>query len=74
MPPAQQLSLTFGKVFIQDDIAVAYVAQDHGAEVTALGTLGTRQCDIDQGICKMPSKATYLIFVDEAGPCGPWPA
>jgi transposase len=51
---------------------VAYVAQDHGAEVTYLGTIGTRQCDIDQRIRKMPSKATHLLFVYEAGPCGSW--
>jgi transposase len=56
----------------KDTIAVAYVAQEHGAEVTFLGTLGTRQCDIDQRIRKMLSKAKYLIFVYEAGPCGSW--
>src|SRR5262245_22305757 len=56
----------------KDTIAVAYVAQDHGVEVTSLGTIGTRQCDIDQLIRKMPSKATHLIFVYEAGPCGSW--
>ena len=53
-------------------IAVAYVAQDHGAEVTYLGTIGTRQCDIDQLIRKMQSKAKHLVFVYEAGPCGYW--
>src|SRR5712691_4870804 len=46
----------------KESIAVAYVAQDHGAEVTYLGTIGTRQCDIDQLIRKMPSKAKHLIF------------
>jgi transposase len=56
----------------KDSIAVAYVAQDHGAEVTYLGTIGTRQCDIDQLIRKMQSKAKHLIFVYEAGPCGYW--
>jgi transposase len=56
----------------KDSIAVAYVAQDHGAEVAFLGTIGTRQCDIDQLIRKMPSKANHLIFVYEAGPCGYW--
>ena len=55
-----------------DTIAVAYVAQEHGAEVTYLGTIGTRQCDIDQLVRKMHSKATRLIFVYEAGPCGYW--
>jgi transposase len=54
----------------KDSIAVAYVAQDHGAEVMYLGGIGTRQCDIDQLIRKMQSKAKHLIFVYEAGPCG----
>jgi transposase len=51
---------------------VAYVAQEHGAEVIYLGAIGTRQCDLDQLIRKMPSKAPHLIFVYEAGPCGSW--
>jgi transposase len=51
---------------------VAYVAQEHGAAVTYLGTIGTRQCDLDQLIRHMPSKATHLVFVYEAGPCGDW--
>jgi transposase len=56
----------------KESIAVAYVAQDHGAEVTYLGSIGTRQCDIDQLLRKMQSKAKHLIFVYEAGPCGYW--
>jgi transposase len=56
----------------QDSIAVAYVAQDHGAEGTSLGALGTRQCDIAQRIRKMQSKAQHLVFVYAAGPCGSW--
>jgi transposase len=56
----------------KDLIAVAYVAQDHGAEVTYLGTIGTRQGDIEQLIRQRPSKAKHLIFVYEAGPCGSW--
>ena len=56
----------------QDSIAVASVAQEHGAEVIYLGAIGTRQCDIDQLVRKMPSKAPHLIFVYEAGPCGYW--
>jgi transposase len=56
----------------KDSMAVAYVAQDHGAEVTYLGTIGTRQGDIDQLIRKMPSTAKHLLFVYEAGPCGYW--
>ena len=56
----------------KDTIAVAYVAQDHGAEVTFLGTIGTRQCDIAHLIRKRQSKATHLVFVYAAGPCGSW--
>jgi transposase len=56
----------------KDSIAVAYVAQEHGAEVMYLGAIGTRQGDIDQMTRKMQSKAKHLIFVYEAGPCGYW--
>jgi hypothetical protein len=54
----------------QEAIAVASVAQAHGAEVVVLGSIGTRQCALDQLIRKMPSKATHLVFAYEAGPCG----
>jgi transposase len=56
----------------QATIAVASLAQDHGAEVTYLGTSGTRPCDIDQRIRTRPSQATHVIVIDEAGPCGDW--
>jgi transposase len=68
----QSSTLFIGMDVHKETIAVAYVAQAHGAEVTSLGTIGTRQCDIDQLIRKMPSKAQHLIFVYEAGPCGYW--
>jgi transposase len=54
----------------KESIAVAYAPEERGAEVVFLGTIGTRQCDLDQLIRKMPSKATHLVFVYEAGPCG----
>ena len=69
---AQSSTLFIGMDVHKESIAVAYVAQDHGAEVTSLGTIGTRQCDIDQLIRKMQSKAKHLIFIYEAGPCGSW--
>jgi transposase len=68
----QSSTLYLGLDVHKDSIAVAYVAQEHGAEVLSLGAIGTRQGDIDQLIRKMPSKAPHLIFVDEAGPCGSW--
>jgi transposase len=69
---AQSSTLFIGLDVHKETIAVAYVAQDHGAEVTSLGSIGTRQWDIDQLVRKMPSKGTHLIFVYEAGPCGSW--
>jgi transposase len=56
----------------KESIAVAYVAQDHGAEVTSRGTIGTRPCDLDQLIRKLQSKCQHLVLVYEAGPCGYW--
>jgi transposase len=69
---SQSSTLFIGMDVHKDSIAVAYVAQDHGAEVMYLGAIGTRQCDIDQLIRTMPSKAKHLLFVYEAGPCGDW--
>jgi hypothetical protein len=68
----QSSTLYIGLDVHKDSMAVAYVAQEHGAEVIYLGAIGTRQCDIDQLIRKMPSKAPHLIFIYEAGPCGYW--
>jgi transposase len=69
---SQSSTLFIGMDVHKDSIAVAYVAQDHGAEVMYLGVIGTRQCDLDQLIRKLQSKAKHLIFVYEAGPCGDW--
>ena len=69
---SQSSTLFIGMEVHKDTIAVADVAQDHGAEVTYLGPIGTRQCDIDQLVRRMQSKAKHLIFVYEAGPCGYW--
>jgi transposase len=69
---SQSNTLFIGLDVHKDSIAVAYVAQDHGAEVMYLGAIGTRQGDMDQLIRKMQSKAKHLIFIYEAGPCGYW--
>jgi hypothetical protein len=55
-----------------DSIAVAYIAQADGAEVLALGPVGTRPWDIDTRIRPLQSKGQQLGFVSEAGPCGDW--
>ncbi|MFQ5344162.1 MAG: IS110 family transposase [Anaerolineae bacterium] len=69
---SQSSTLFIGMDVHKDSIAVAYVSQDHGAEVTYLGPMGTRHGDIDKLIRKMQSKAKHFIFVYEAGPCGYW--
>jgi transposase len=69
---SQSRTLCIGMDVHKDASAVASVAQDHGAEVTSLGTFGTRQCDIDQLLRNMPSTAKHLLFISEAGPCGSW--
>src|SRR5215510_2804731 len=67
---AQSRTLFLGMDVHKETIAVAYVAPESGAEVTSLGTIGTRQGDFDQLVRTMQSKAQHLIFVYEAGPCG----
>ena len=69
---AQSSTLYVGMDVHQESMAVAYVAPDHGAEVVSRGTIGTRQCDIDQLLRQLRSKSTPLVFVYEAGPCGDW--
>jgi transposase len=56
----------------KESIAVAYVAQEHGAEVVARGTLGTRQCASDQRRRHLQSQGQQLVVVYDAGPCGYW--
>jgi transposase len=66
----QSRTLYVGMDVHKESIAVAYVAQDHDAEVISLGTCGTRQGDIDTFIRQLQSQAKHLVFVSEAGPCG----
>ena len=69
---SQSSPLFIGMDVHKETSAVAYIAQEHGAEVTSLGTIGTRQCDLDQLLRTMPSKAKHVIFIYAAGPCGSW--
>jgi transposase len=68
----QSSTLYVGLDVHKESIAVAYVAKAHDAEVIFLGTIGTRQADIDQLVRKLQAKAKHLVFVYEAGPCGSW--
>jgi transposase len=68
----QGSTLFIGLDVHKETIAVAYVAEERGAEVTSLGTIGTRQGAIDKLIRKLQGKGKTLHFVYEAGPCGYW--
>jgi transposase len=69
---AQSRTLYIGMDVHKASSAVAYVAQDSGAEVVSLGTIGTRQCAMDKLRRQRRSQSTQLVFVYEAGPCGSW--
>jgi transposase len=56
----------------KESIAVAYAPDTRAADITSLGSIGTRQCDIDKLIRKLRAKFPQLVFVYEAGPCGYW--
>jgi transposase len=66
----QSSTLYVGLDVHKESIAVAYVAKAHEAEVVSLGSLGTRQGDIDTRIRRLHSQSPHLVFVYEAGPCG----
>ena len=66
----QSSTLYIGLDVHKESIAVAYVAQEHHADVVSLGTSGTRPGDIDPRLRQMPSTSPHRILVSEAGPCG----
>jgi len=68
----QSNTLDVGMDVHQESMAVAYVANEYGAEVVSLGTIGTRPCDLDALIRTRHSKSQHLGFIVEAGPCGYW--
>ena len=67
----QSSTLYVGMDVHKESIAVAYTTKDYNAAVY-LGSIGTRQCDLDKLIRQLQSKAKRLVFVYEAGPCGYW--
>ena len=68
----QSSTLYVGLDIHKESSAVASVAQAPGTEVVSLGTIGPRQCAIDQLLRHLQSKGQPLVCVDEAGPCGSW--
>jgi len=54
----------------KDSIAVAHAAGGTGDPPIFVGSIGTRQADIDKLIRRLQAKARALVFAYEAGPCG----
>lgn len=69
---ARASTLSVGLDVPKDSLAVAYVATEHGAAVVYGGTIGPRHGDLDKRSRNLQSKATQLLFVYAAGPCGSW--
>jgi transposase len=67
----QSRTLSVGLDVHKASIAVAAVAQEHGAEVVSLGTIGTRQCTIEKLLWQLQSQGQPLVFVYTAGPAAP---
>lgn len=72
MAESSKTTLYVGLDVHKESITVAYAPEARGAEVVALGAIGTRQCDIDKLIRQLQGKGAWLEFVYEAGPCGYW--
>jgi transposase len=69
---AQSSTRFSGLAVHHETMAGADVAHNHGAEVTSLGPMGMRPCDLDPRVRQRPSTATPLVLVEEAGPGGSW--
>ena len=54
----------------KDSIAVAHAAAGSAEPPVFVGSIGTRQADIDKLIRRLRTKASALVFAYEAGPCG----
>jgi hypothetical protein len=68
MPQSRTLSV--GLAVQKASLAVASVAQAHGAAGVSLGTLGTRQCAIAKRLRQLQSQGQPRVFGDAAGPGG----
>jgi transposase len=56
----------------KESIRVAYAPDERGADIVALGAVGTRRSDIDKLIRTLQAKGGPMAFAYEAGPCGYW--
>ena len=54
----------------KDSIGVAYAAGNRTTPPEFVGSIGTRQSDLDRLIRRLQGKSSHLVFAYEAGPCG----
>jgi len=66
----QPTTLFIGLDVHKDSISVAHAEAHRSDPPHFVGTIGTRQADIDKLIRRLQSKAANLEFAYEAGPCG----
>ena len=67
----QQLTPLFvGLDVHKDSIAVAHAAAGSAEAPVFVGSIGTRQADIDKLLRRLQTKARSLVFAYEAGPSG----
>ena len=66
----QSTPLFVGLDVHKDSIAVAHAQGQSADPPHFVGTIGTRQTDVDKLVRRLHSKASTLVFAYEAGPCG----
>src|SRR5712692_11106797 len=67
---AESTPLFVGLDVHKDSIAVAH-AQGHSTDPPVfVGTVGTRQADLNKLVRRLQAKTSDLVFAYEAGPCG----
>jgi hypothetical protein len=69
---SQSSTLFIGMEVHKESMAVAYVAQDPGAQVPSRGPIGTCPCDIDPLLRKRPATAPHVRGIYAASPWGSW--
>ena len=67
---AEPTPLFVGLDVHKDSIAVAHAHGLSAAPPVFLGTIGTREADLDKLVRRLQTKTPALVFAYEAGPCG----
>ena len=67
---AQSTPLYIGLDVHKDSIAVAHAQGQSADPPVFVGTLGSRQADLDKLIRRLEAKSPDLVFAYEAGPSG----